>query len=107
MRRNSGDSYKGANASDGYAAISDEATWENYSYCNGVNAALERLQSVYFEKDFSAITFLTLATTQFRDVRNMERNTLQQLDGYELVPRGNTYIEGIALVLKVATIWRC
>ncbi len=50
------------------------------------------------KKDFSAITFLTLAATQFRDVRNMERNTLQQLDGYELVPRGNTYIEGIALV---------
>ena len=55
---------------------------------------------VYFEKDFSAITFLTLAATQFRDVRNMERNTLQQLDGYELVPRGNTYIEGIALVFE-------
>ena len=30
----------------------------------------------------------------------MERNTLQQLDGYELVPRGNTYIEGIALVFE-------
>ena len=52
------------------------------------------------KKDFSAITFLTLAATQFRDVRNMERNTLQQLDGYELVPRGNTYIEGIALVFE-------
>ena len=109
MRRNSGDSYKGANASDGYAAISDEATWENYSYCNGVNCSCFRsdCNPVYFEKDFSAITFLTLAATQFRDVRNMERNTLQQLDGYELVPRGNTYIEGIALVLKVATIWQC
>lgn len=52
------------------------------------------------KKDFSAITFLTLAATQFRDVRNMERNTLQQLDSYELVPRGNTYIEGIALVFE-------
>ncbi|CAM4107135.1 membrane protein [Bacillus manliponensis] len=52
------------------------------------------------KKDFSAITFLTLAATQFRDVRNMERNTLQQLDGYELVSRGNTYIEGIALVFE-------
>ncbi|PEZ05745.1 hypothetical protein CN326_12895 [Bacillus sp. AFS018417] len=52
------------------------------------------------KKDFSAITFLTLAASQFRDVRNMERNTLQQLDGYELVPRGNTYIEGIALVFE-------
>lgn len=102
MRRNSGDSYKGANASDGYAAISDEAAWENYSYCNGVNCSCFRsdCNPVYFEKDFSAITFLTLAATQFRDVRNMERNTLQQLDGYELVPRGNTYIEGIALVFE-------
>ncbi|MFX3622832.1 MAG: YIEGIA family protein [Ectobacillus sp.] len=52
------------------------------------------------KKDFSAITFLTLAASQFRDVRNMERNTLQQLDGYELVPRGHTYIEGIALVFE-------
>lgn len=52
------------------------------------------------KKDFSAITFLTLAASQFRDVRNMERNTLQQLDGYELVPRGSTYIEGIALVFE-------
>ncbi|MFD3446119.1 YIEGIA family protein [Microbacteriaceae bacterium 4G12] len=52
------------------------------------------------KKDFSAITFLTLAASQFRDVRNMERNSLQQLDGYELVPRGSTYIEGIALVFE-------
>jgi hypothetical protein len=52
------------------------------------------------KKDFSAITFLTLAASQFRDVRNMERNTLQQLDDYELVRRGSTYIEGIALVFE-------
>ena len=52
------------------------------------------------KKDFSALTFLTLAASQFRDVRNMERNTLQQLDGFELVPRGSTYIEGIALVFE-------
>lgn len=51
-------------------------------------------------KDFSAITFLTLAASQFRDVRNMERNTLQSMDAYELVPRGHTYIEGIALVFE-------
>ncbi|GAA3327558.1 hypothetical protein GCM10020331_067980 [Ectobacillus funiculus] len=58
--------------------------------------------SFYYEKkDFSALTFfLTLAASQFRDVRNMERNTLQQLDGVELVPRGSTYIEGIALVFE-------
>ncbi|MCP8968743.1 YIEGIA family protein [Ectobacillus ponti] len=52
------------------------------------------------KKDFSAITFLTLAASQFRDVRNMERNTLQELDEFELVKRGNTYIEGIAMVFE-------
>ncbi|MFD1738568.1 YIEGIA family protein [Bacillus salitolerans] len=52
------------------------------------------------EEDFTAITFLTLAASQFREVRNMERNTLAQLDSYELVPRGNPYIEGIAVVFE-------
>ncbi|MGM7721903.1 YIEGIA family protein [uncultured Metabacillus sp.] len=52
------------------------------------------------EEDFTAITFLTLAASQFRDVRNMERNTLTELDGYELVPRGKTYIEGIAIAFE-------
>lgn len=52
------------------------------------------------EEDFTAITFLTLAASQFRDVRNMERNTLTVLDDYELVPRGNTYIEGIAVAFE-------
>ena len=32
------------------------------------------------EEDFTAITFLTLAASQFREVRNMERNTLTELD---------------------------
>ncbi|MBM6619879.1 YIEGIA family protein [Bacillus suaedaesalsae] len=52
------------------------------------------------EEDFTAITFLTLAASQFREVRNMERNTLAQLDSFELVPRGNTYIEGIAVAFE-------
>lgn len=52
------------------------------------------------EQDFTAITFLALAAQQFRDVRNMERNSLQQLDKMELVPRGYTYIEGIAMVFE-------
>jgi uncharacterized protein len=52
------------------------------------------------EEDFTAITFLTLAASQFREVRNMERNTLSQLDSYELVPRGNPYIEGIAIAFE-------
>ncbi|AST92264.1 MULTISPECIES: YIEGIA family protein [Sutcliffiella] len=52
------------------------------------------------EEEFSAITFLALAASQFRDVRNMERNTLTELDEFELVPRGNTYIEGIAIAFE-------
>ncbi|MGG3574965.1 YIEGIA family protein [Bacillus gobiensis] len=51
-------------------------------------------------EEFTAITFLTLAASQFRDVRNMERNTLTQLDSYELVSRGSTYIEGIAIAFE-------
>ncbi|MBH0229601.1 YIEGIA family protein [Halobacillus yeomjeoni] len=52
------------------------------------------------EKEFTAVTFLTLAASQFREVRNMERNTLTEMDAYELVPRGNTYIEGIAVAFE-------
>ncbi|RKN84605.1 YIEGIA family protein [Paenibacillus ginsengarvi] len=53
-----------------------------------------------FDKNYTAITFLTVAAQQFRDVRNMERNTLSKLDEMELVPRGGTYIEGIAMVFE-------
>ncbi|WP_210365526.1 YIEGIA family protein [Bacillus sp. REN3] len=52
------------------------------------------------EEEFTAITFLTLAASQFREVRNMERNTLTELDSYELVTRGKTYIEGIAIAFE-------
>ncbi|HAQ08427.1 MAG TPA: hypothetical protein DCR24_13255 [Bacillus bacterium] len=52
------------------------------------------------EEDFTAITFLTLAASQFREVRNMERNTLTELDSYELVSRGKTYIEGVAIAFE-------
>ncbi len=49
------------------------------------------------EEQYTAVTLLTVAATQFRDVRNMERNTLNEVDQYELVSRGKTYIEGIAI----------
>lgn len=52
------------------------------------------------KKDYTAITFLTVAAQQFRDVRNMERDTLTKIDGMELVQRGATYIEGIAMVFE-------
>ncbi|KJS22522.1 MAG: membrane protein [Clostridiaceae bacterium BRH_c20a] len=48
------------------------------------------------EKEFTAVTFLVLAAQQFRDIRNMERETLSKLENYNMVPRGFDYIEGIA-----------
>lgn len=48
------------------------------------------------EPDFAAVTFLALAAQQFREIRNIERNTLENLENNELVKRGNDYIEGIA-----------
>ncbi|CAM4502218.1 hypothetical protein FHS16_004489 [Paenibacillus endophyticus] len=53
-----------------------------------------------FNKDYTAITFLSLAAQQFRDVRKMERETLTKIDSMELVSRGSTYIEGIAMVFE-------
>jgi hypothetical protein len=52
------------------------------------------------EKNYTAVTFLTLAAQQFRDVRNMERLSLSKIDELELVPRGAAYIEGIAMVFE-------
>ncbi|WP_232696302.1 YIEGIA family protein [Brevibacillus daliensis] len=54
----------------------------------------------FLKEDYTAITFLSLAAQQFRDVRNMERNTLTEIDQMELVPRGKSYIEGIAMVFE-------
>ena len=51
-------------------------------------------------EEYTAITFLTIAASQFREVRNMERNTLMGLDEMELVKRGPTYIEGIAVAFE-------
>ena len=41
------------------------------------------------ENEFSAVTFLALAAQQFRDVRNLERQSLDNIEPTELVPRGN------------------
>jgi hypothetical protein len=53
-----------------------------------------------YHNEYTAITFLALAAQQFREVRNMERNTLNAIDKLELVPRGAAYIEGIAVVFE-------
>lgn len=52
------------------------------------------------KENYTAVTFLTVAAQQFRDVRNMERTTLNEIDKQELVPRGGPYIEGIAMVFE-------
>lgn len=46
--------------------------------------------------DYTAVTFLALAAQQFREIRNMERRTLESLERSELVRRGLDYIEGIS-----------
>lgn len=48
------------------------------------------------EAEFVAVTFLAMAAQQFREIRNLERESLASLDLNELVPRGRHYIEGIA-----------
>lgn len=50
--------------------------------------------------DFVAVTFLVLAAQQFRDIRNMERETLNKLEESKLIRRGPDYIEGIARVFE-------
>lgn len=52
------------------------------------------------EKQYTAVTFLALAAQQFRDIRKMERDSLRDLEAGELVPRGPTYIDGIAKVFE-------
>ena len=51
-------------------------------------------------KEYTAITFLVLCAQQFRDIRNMERETLLKLEDSQLVLRGADYIEGIAKVFE-------
>lgn len=48
------------------------------------------------EKEYTAVTFLALATQQFREIRQMERESLRNIEETELVPRGPAYIEDIA-----------
>ncbi|MGE4354196.1 MAG: YIEGIA domain-containing protein [Oscillospiraceae bacterium] len=47
-------------------------------------------------KDFVAVTFLTVAVQQFREVRTAERESLEELEHTEYVQRGKAYIDGIA-----------
>ncbi|MEJ6950597.1 YIEGIA family protein [Natronospora cellulosivora (SeqCode)] len=52
------------------------------------------------EKEYIAITFLTLGAQQFRDVRAIERESMLQIEETEIIPRGQAYIEGIAKLFE-------
>ena len=47
-------------------------------------------------KNFTAVTFLTLAIQHFRDIRKLERESLSKLEQSEYTRRGEAYIDGIA-----------
>ena len=47
-------------------------------------------------KDYTAITFLSLALQQFREVRKLEIESFTELEETEYVRRGKAYIDGIA-----------
>lgn len=48
------------------------------------------------DKNFTAVTFLTLAIQHFRDVRKLESESLGKLEHTEYTKRGEAYIDGIA-----------
>lgn len=54
----------------------------------------------FLEMEFAAASFLLLAASQFREVRSVERISLENMESTELVPRGTAYIEGIARVFE-------
>ncbi len=66
------------------------------------------LVPAFLEQEYSAISFLLLAASQFREVRNVERSTLKAMEETEMVPRGTGYIEGIARTFEARnylSIW--
>lgn len=52
-------------------------------------------------RSYTSITFLSLAAEQFRQVRTIRRNELQNLEATQLVPRGNSFIEEIARTYEI------
>lgn len=52
------------------------------------------------EAEYIAVTFLTIGAQHFRDIRDLERSSLEKIEETELVPRGAAYIEGIAKLFE-------
>ena len=51
-------------------------------------------------KEYTAVTFLALGIQHFRDVRQIERESLLDLEGEEYTRRGKAYIDGIAKIFE-------
>ena len=87
---------------------SDYRQYPSYPHSYIIHVALGAMAalvgSVLFpalsEGDYAAVTFLLLVATQFRDIRKIERESLMNIEGEQLVPRGAEYIEGIARVFE-------
>jgi hypothetical protein len=55
---------------------------------------------VLLEEEYIAITFLSIAAQHFREIRNLERTSLERIEESELIPKGSAYIEGIAKLFE-------
>ncbi|MFR3072586.1 MAG: YIEGIA domain-containing protein, partial [Paeniclostridium sp.] len=53
------------------------------------------------QKSYTSVTFLSLAASQFRQVRHTKRSSLMDMEKSLLVKRGEGYIEEIALTYEV------
>lgn len=81
-------------------------TRQNPSYPNGIfsNIVIGFVASALgavaipalMARDFVAFTFLALAIQHFRDIRKLERESLDKLEKIEYSKRGHAYIDGIA-----------
>ncbi len=58
------------------------------------------LGSVFYpallNKEYTAVSILAVAASQFREIRSVERDSLKALEKTELVARGEAYIEDVA-----------
>ena len=56
------------------------------------------------KKEYTAVTFLALAAPQFREIRSMERDSLDSIDKPSLCPGARTTLKTLPRPLKPGTI---
>lgn len=75
--------------------------WAIHLFVGFIGAAIGAvIVPAVLEQEYSAVSFLILAASQFREVRNVERTSLGAMESTEMVKRGTAYIEGIARVFE-------